>query len=170
MLSNYITAQLCVLESTFLHPSTSQQLDGQDLQLHTSKENWKIPFTKIRLCVKDTQILSVQFSRSAVSDSLQPHGLQHARPPCPSPKLMSIDSVMPFNHLILCLPVLLPSSIFPSIRVFSNESALCVRWPKYWSFSFNISPSNEYPGPISFRVDWLDSRVITYYQYFSAQH
>ena len=85
MLSNYITAQLCVLESTFLHPSTSQQLDGQDLQLHTSKENWKIPFTKIRLCVKDTQILSVQFSRSAVSDSLQPHELQHARPPCPSP-------------------------------------------------------------------------------------
>ena len=69
---------------------------------------------------------------------------------------MSIESVMPSNHLILCHPLLLPPSIFPSIRVFSNESALCIRWPKYWSFSFNISPSNEHPGPISFRMDWLD--------------
>ena len=71
-------------------------------------------------------------------------------------KFMSIESVMPSNHLILCHPFLLPSSIFPSIRVFSNESALCIRWPKYWSFSFNISPSNEHPGLISFRMDWLD--------------
>ena len=71
------------------------------------------------------------------------------------PKLMSIESVMPSNHLILCHPLLLPS-IFPSIRVFSNESALRIRWPKYWSFSFNISPSNEYSGLISFRMDWLD--------------
>ena len=71
-------------------------------------------------------------------------------------KLMSIASVMPSNHLILCCPLLLPPSIFPSIRVFSNESALCIRWPKYWSFSFNISPSNEYSGLISFRMDWLD--------------
>ena len=71
------------------------------------------------------------------------------------PKLMSIESVMPSNHLILCHPLLLPS-IFPSIRVFSNESVLRVRWPKYWSFSFNISPSNEYSGLISFRMDWLD--------------
>ena len=70
-------------------------------------------------------------------------------------KLMSIESVMPSNHLILCHPLLLPS-IFPSIRVFSNESALRVRWPKYWSFSFSISPSNEDPGLISFRMDWLD--------------
>ena len=70
-------------------------------------------------------------------------------------KLMSIVSVMPSNHLILCHPLLLPS-IFPSIRVFSNESALHIRWPKYWSFSFNISPSDEYPGEISFRMDWLD--------------
>ena len=70
-------------------------------------------------------------------------------------KLMSIESVMPSNHLILCRPLLLPS-IFPSIRVFSNESALRIRWPKYWSFSFNISPSNEQPGLISFRMDWLD--------------
>ena len=71
-------------------------------------------------------------------------------------KLMSIESVMPSNHLILCRPLLLPLSIFPSIRVFSNESALHIRWPKYWSFSFNISPANEPPGLISFRMDWLD--------------
>ena len=72
------------------------------------------------------------------------------------PKLMSIKSVMPSNHLILCCPLLLLPSIFPSIRVFSNESALHIRWPKYWSFSFNIIPSNEHPGLISFRMDWLD--------------
>ena len=72
------------------------------------------------------------------------------------PKPMSINSVMPSSHLILCRPFLLLPSIFPSIRVFSNESALRIRWPKYWSFSFNISPSNEHPGLISFRMDWLD--------------
>ena len=71
-------------------------------------------------------------------------------------KLMSIELVMPSNHLTLCCPLLLPPSIFPSIRVFSNESTLCIRWPKYWSFSFSISPSNEHPGLISFRMDWLD--------------
>ena len=69
---------------------------------------------------------------------------------------MSVESVMPFNHLILCRPLLLLPPIFPSIRVFSNESALCMRWPKYWSFSFNITPSNERPGLIPFRMDWLD--------------
>ena len=69
---------------------------------------------------------------------------------------MSIELVMPSNHLILCCPLLLLPSIFPSIKVFSNESALRIRWPKYWSFSFNISPSNEHPGLISFRMDWLD--------------
>ena len=73
-----------------------------------------------------------------------------------SPKLMSIESVMPSNHLIFCRPLRLMPSIFPSIRVFSNESALCIRWPKYWGFSFNISPSNEHPGLISFRMDWVD--------------
>jgi len=73
-----------------------------------------------------------------------------------SPKPMSIESVMPSNHLILCCPLLLLPSIFPSIRVFSNESALHIRWPKYWSFSLNISPTNEHPGLISFRMDWLD--------------
>ena len=95
-----------------------------------------------------------------MSDSLQPHRLQHARPPCPTPtpglKLMSIESVMPSNHLILCRPLLLLPSIFPSLRVFSDESALHIRWPKYWSFSFNISPSNEHSGLISFRMNWLD--------------
>ena len=69
---------------------------------------------------------------------------------------MSIESVMPSNHLILCCPLLLPSSIFPNIRVFTNESILCIRWPNYWSFCFSISPSNEYSGLISFRMDWLD--------------
>ena len=72
------------------------------------------------------------------------------------PKPMSIDSVMPPSHLILCRPRLLLPPILPSIRVFSNESTLCMKWPKYWSFSFSISPSNEHPGLISFRVDWLD--------------
>ena len=71
-------------------------------------------------------------------------------------KLMSVESVMPSNHLILCHPLLLLTSIFPSIRVFSNESVLCTRWPKYWSFSFSISPSNEYSGLICLRMDWLD--------------
>ena len=100
-----------------------------------------------------------------MSNSLQrPHGLQHARPPCPSPTpgvySMSIELVMPSNHLILCHPLLLLPSIFSNIRVFSNESALRIRWPKYWSFSFNISPSNEHVGLISFRVDWLDLLAI----------
>ena len=79
------------------------------------------------------------------------------------PKVMSIESVMPSNHLILCCPLLLLPSIFPSIRVFSNESALRVRWPKYWSFSFSISPSNEHPGLISFRMDWLDLLAVQYH-------
>ena len=76
------------------------------------------------------------------------------------PKLMSIESVMPSNHLILCHPLLFPPSIFPSNRLFSSESALCIRWPKYWDFSFSISPSNEHPGLISFGMDWLDLLAI----------
>ena len=108
-----------------------------------------------------TMEYSVQFSRSVVSDSLRPHESQHARPPCPSPtqsslKLMSIDSEMPSSHLILCRPLLLLPLIPPSLRVFSNESTLRMRWPKYWSFSFSIIPSKEIPGLISFRMDWLD--------------
>ena len=76
------------------------------------------------------------------------------------PKSMSIESVMPSNHLILCRPLLLMPSIFPSIRLFSSQSVLHIRWPKYWNFSFNISPTNEYPGLISFRMDWLDLLVV----------
>ena len=99
----------------------------------------------------------VQFSHSVVSDSLQSRGLQLARPSCPSPTpgVMSIESVMPSSHVILCCSLLLPPSIFPSIRVFSKESVLHIRWPKYWSFNFSISPSND-SGLISSRMDWLD--------------
>ena len=105
----------------------------------------------------------IQFSRSVVLYSLRPHGLHAAHQASLSItnsrsllKLMSIESVMPSNHLIFCRPLLLLSSIFPSIRGFSNESVLRIRWPKCWSFSFSISPSNEYSGLISFRMDWLD--------------
>ena len=95
-----------------------------------------------------------------MSNSLLPHEWQHSRLSITNSRrllrVMSIESVMPFSHLILCHPLLLPPSIFPRTRVFSNESALCMRWPKYWSFSFNISPSNEHPGLISFRMDCLD--------------
>ena len=128
---------------------------------------------------------SVQFSYIVVSDSLRPRELKHARLLCPSQfpevcsELMSFDSVMPSNRLILCCPLLLLPSIFPSIRVFSNELALHTRWPKYWSFS--ISPSSDYSGLISCRIDWFGllevrglSRVfsstrIQKYQFFSAQ-
>ena len=104
---------------------------------------------------------SVQFSSSVMSDSATSWtaarqaslSITNSRSP---PKPMSIVSVMPSNHPIFCHPLLHLPSVFPSIRVFSNESALRIRWPKYWSFSFNISPSNEYPGLISFRMDWLD--------------
>ena len=107
-------------------------------------------------------MLSVQFSHSVMSDCLRPHELQHAKASWSITnsrsllKLMSIESVMPSNYLILCHPLLFPPSIFPSIRVFSNDSVLCLRWPKYWSFSFSISPSNEHPRLISFRMDCLD--------------
>ena len=121
----------------------------------------KIKIQCIKICRMQQKNSSVQFSHSAVSDSFQPCRLQHSRPLCSSPtpslpKLMSIESVMPSNQLILRHPLLLLPSIFPSIKVFSNESALHIRWPKYWSFSFSFSPSNEYPGLISFRMDWLD--------------
>ena len=97
------------------------------------------------------------FSCSVMANSLQPHGMQHARLPCLSLspksllKCMSIESMMPSSHLFLCCPLLLLPAIFSRIRVFSNCLALCIRWPKYWSFSFSISPSDEYSGLISFR-------------------
>ena len=103
-----------------------------------------------------------QFSSVAhLCPTLRRHEPQHARPPCPSPtpgvhSHSSIESMMPSSHLILCRPLLPLSSIFPNIRVFSKESALCIRWPKYWSFSFKISPSKKHPGLISFRIEWLD--------------
>ena len=108
---------------------------------------------------------SVQFSHSVVSDSLRLHGLQHARPPCPSPTPGAYSnscpsSVMPSNRLILCHPLLLSPSVFPSIRVFSSELTLLIRWPKYWSYSLSISPSNEHPGLVSFRMDWLDALAV----------
>ena len=112
-------------------------------------------------------ISSVQLSRSVMSDSLRPHELQHARPPCPSPTPGVYSnscplsrwchptisfSVVPFSSHLQSFPI----RVFPSIRVFSNESVLRIRWQKYWSFSFSISPSNDYSGLISFRMDWLD--------------
>ena len=104
---------------------------------------------------------SVQFSHSVMSESVTPWtaarqaslSITNSRS---LPKLMSIESVIPSNHLILCHPLLLLPYIFPSIRVFSNESVLCIRWPKYWSFSFCISPPNEYSVLIFFRMDWVD--------------
>ena len=108
-------------------------------------------------------LFSVQFSRSVVSNSVTPWtaACQASLSITNSQsllKLMSIESVMPSNHLIISSshPLLLPPSIFPSIRVFSNESVLCIRWPQYWSFSFSICPTNEYSGLISFRMDWLN--------------
>ena len=134
------------------------------------------------------QFSSVQFSSAAQScQTLRPHEPQYARPTCPSPipwslpKPTSVESVMPSNHLILCHPLFLLPSIFPSIRVFSNESALCIRWPKYWSFSFNIRPSNEHPGLISFRITGgislqskglsrvFSNTTVQKHQFFSAQ-
>ena len=109
-----------------------------------------------------TFLSSVQYSSVAqLCLTLCDHGLQPARLPCPLPaltllKLITIESVMLSNHLILCRPLLLPLSIFSIIRIFSNESVLHIRWPKYWSFTFSISPSDEYSGLISFRMDWLD--------------
>ena len=104
---------------------------------------------------------SVHFSHSVVSYSLWPHEPQYARPPCPSPTPGVHSNPCPLSRwchpaISSCCPLLLLSSIFPSIRVFSNESALYIKWPKYWSSSFSISPSNEYSGLISFRMDWLD--------------
>ena len=131
------------------------------------------------------EVQSVQFSHSVVSDSLQPHELQHARLPCPSPTLeftqTHVCQVGDTSHLILCHLLLLLPPIPPSIRVFSNESTLCMRWPKYWSFSFSISPSKEHPGLISFGwTSWISlqskglSRVfsnttVQKHQFFGAQ-
>ena len=104
---------------------------------------------------------SVQFSRSVMSNSLRPHGLQHARLPCPSPTPRACSNSCPSSQwyhptISSCHPLLLPPSVFPNIRVFSNESVFHIRWPKYWSFNFSTSSSSEYSELISFRIDWLD--------------
>ena len=126
------------------------------------------------------QFSSVQFSRLVMSDTLRPHESQRARPPCPSPAPgvypnSCIKLVRPSSHLILCHPLLLLSPIPPSIRVFPKESALHIRWPKYWSFSFSISPSKEHPRLISFRMDWLDLLAVqgtlkSLLQHHSSKH
>ena len=123
-----------------------------DQKWNTCPMHWKVKASHT--------VSSVQFSSWVMSDSLWPHGLQHARLPCPSPIFGVCSNSCPSsqwsNYLIFCCPLLLLPSIFPSIRGFSNESIICIRWPKYWSFSFNISNSNEYSGLISFRIDWFD--------------
>ena len=116
------------------------------------------PFTSVQL-LSPVQLFATPWT-AARKASLS---ITNSRSP---PKPMSIKSVMPSNHLILCRPLLLPS-IFPSIRVFSNESALRIRWPKYWSFSFNISPSNEHPGLVSFRIDWISLQFKGLFRVFS---
>ena len=117
----------------------------------------KISFANKNLSSQFSSVQSlsrVQLFVSALSAALQASlSITNSRSP---PKLMSIESVMPSNHLILCRPLLLSPSVFPSIRIFSGESVLHIRWPKYWSCSFSINPSNEYSGLISFRMDWLD--------------
>ena len=110
----------------------------------------------MRKLPRNNNVSSVQFSHSVVSDSLGPQASLSIINSWSSLRLTSIRSVMPSKHLILCHPRLLIHSVFPSIRVFSNESALRIRWPKYWRCSFNISPSSEHSGLISFRMDWLD--------------
>ena len=117
-------------------------------------------YSKNAKIINKTRISSLQllscvrlFATPWTTARQAPLSIPYSRSP---PKPMSIESVMPSNHLILCCPLLLLPSIFPSIRVFSNESALHIRWPKYWSFSFSVSPSNEHTGLISFRMDWLD--------------
>ena len=127
----------------------------------TSLTDLRQKLQQVIIFINMVYMCSVQFSHSVVSDSLQPHGLQHARPPCPSPVLRVYWNSCPWvcdaiQHLIFCCPLLLLPLIFPSIRVFSSESTFHIRWPKYWSFSFSISPSNEHSGLISFRMDWLD--------------
>ena len=150
------------------------------MYMHTYSNMYKYVLKGSKPCIDANTLLniyeirnvicSVQFSHSVVSISLRPHGLQHARPPCllPAPRVYSnscplsrwchptISSSFSSSHHPHLVPFSSCLQIFPSIKVFSNESILCIRWPKYWSFSFSISPSNEYSGLISFRMDWLD--------------
>ena len=139
-----------------------------------SAVNWDSLFDKIKGVGRESVKLL-----SRVCDSFRPHGLQHTRLPLSITnsgsflRLMSIESVMPSNHLILFHPLLLPPSIFPSNRLLSNESLLCIRWPKYWNFSFSISPSNEYSWLISFQSKGLlrvfSNITVQKHQFFGAQ-
>ena len=166
----FVRHDICKIYSHYLQPYS--------IYLHCCKvfyymNTWKLISLLIdsrvisSLELKGSIMLSVQFSHSVVSNSANPWTAARQASlsisnSWSSPKPVSIESVMPSNHLILCRPLLFPPSIFPSIRVFSNEAGLHIRWPMYWiqlqhqSFSFNISPSNEHPGLISFRMDWLD--------------
>ena len=134
-------------------PMYKQELDWADRSSNLLSSNLKV--FALALC------LSLQFSCSVMSNSLWPHGLQHTRPPCPSPTPRDYSNSCPSSQwchptISSCRSPLLPPSIFPSIKVFSSDSLLFIRWPEYWSFSLIISPSNEYSGVISFRMDWLN--------------
>ena len=144
------------LQNSFLEVPWQRSRVDHTVHRITNSETWLFS-TSVTLFL----FSSVQISHSVMSDSATPWTTAHQASlfitnSQSSPKPMSIESVIPSYHLILCCPLLLLPSIFPSIRVFSSESALCIRWPRYWSVSFNITPSNEYPGLISFRMDWLD--------------
>ena len=130
------------------------------MQLQRVRHNWAT-FISHEILLGNTFLKTVQFRCSVMSDSLWPHESQHARPPCPSPTPGLYPNSCPSSQwchpaISSCHPLLLLPPIPPSIRVFSNESTLRIRWPKHWSFSLSISPSNEHPGLISFRMDWLD--------------
>ena len=136
-------------------------LDKKDIKLWKEGRGCLLPFRDVFLSLNlGSHYLGVQFSSVATPWTTAPQASLSITNSWSLPKLMSIESVMPSNHLILYHSLLLLPSIFPSIRVFSNESALHIRWPKYWSFSFNISPYNEHPGLISFRMDWLDRLAV----------
>ena len=154
----------------------------RDIILYLNFDNIWISLTVqlVKFLPTMQELSSFQFSRSVVSDSRQPHELQHARPPCPSPTPgvhpnPSIESMIPSSHLILCRSLLLLHPILPSIKVLSNESTFRMRWSKFWSFRFSISPSNEHPGLISFRMDWLDLLAVqgtlkSLLQHHSSKH
>ena len=141
-ITNDIFHQTRTKISQFIWKNKRPQIAKAVLGKKNGAERINLP--DLRLYYKATPLTTARQASLSITDSRS------------LPKLMSIELVRPSNYLILCRPLLLPPSIFPSIRVFSNESALRIRWPKYWSFSFNISPSNEHPGLISFRMDWLD--------------
>ena len=150
--------QLCMCSPILNHPPTI--LPNLYLWVIPKHQLWH-PASCIKLVLHIFQFSSVQFSRLFMSYSLQSHGLQHVRLPCPSPTPGACSNLCALSWwchptISSCHPLLLPPSVFPSIRVFSNESVLGIRWPKYWSFSFSISPSNEYSELISLKTDWFD--------------